>query len=55
MANETTSAPSLDGWSGDAKRTAAQGAIKTGTYTAKNDFSKNIKDDVLTLRGQVAF
>lgn len=55
VANETTSAPSLDGWSSDASRTVALGALKTGTYTAKSDFSKNIKDDVLTLRGQVAF
>jgi phosphate-selective porin len=54
-ANETTGAPSLDGYAGDAKRTQAAGALKTGLYTAANNFSKNIDDNVLTLRGQVAF
>ena len=55
VSNETTNAPSMDGWSSDKARTVVQGALKTGTYTAKNDFSKDIDDNVLTLRGQVSF
>jgi hypothetical protein len=55
VSNETTNAPSMDGWSNDKSRTVAQAALKTGTYTAKNDFSKDIDDNVLTLRGQVSF
>ena len=54
-ANETTAAPSLDGYKGDASRTLVQGATKSGLYTAANDYSSNIDDNILTLRGQVAF
>ncbi len=55
IANETTSAPSMDGYAGDAKRTVAQAATKGGLYTAKNDFSKNIDENQLTLRLQVMY
>jgi len=55
ISNETTNAPSLDGWSSDAGRTLAQGALKTGTYTAKSDFSKDVDDNQLTFRIQVMY
>jgi len=47
IANEKTNAPSMDGWS--------NGAAKTGTYTATKDFSKDIDDNQLNFRIQVAY
>ncbi|HXP89887.1 MAG TPA: hypothetical protein VN931_03045 [Fibrobacteria bacterium] len=55
IANETTNAPSMDGWSSDVGRTVAQGALKTGTYKELTDFSKNVDDDQLNFRIQVMY